>query len=370
MEINEESCKIEIENEVDHVFLDIFKTEFVKKSKLESKNDTYDCLEFTDNPVKTQIGQDDDKMQYKCDYIDQKMEVNEDSCKIEIENNEVGDVFLDIFKTEFVKEPAGEVKNDTYDCSEFTDRPAKPQIGQDEDTVMPFEEMQLNKKKHRLFKTTPSSLEAVMRTPFSKPYPTTTPAYHDMKRKEFVEDNNYFEDLDIYPNSSLVDADMDISDDKIRYNEEPINEIPYNGFFTYLQMTQKNLLKLTARESKMSVLKHLRNTLLSNLYYQITKLWKPQTDRQARGYKDDHEMEFPSNEGALMTISFLTFAVFLIKLVIKLVQALKTKYMMSTTTTTTAAPTLILLNRKKREESFNEEAARILTYIETFPNFN
>ncbi|XP_028134990.1 uncharacterized protein LOC114329912 isoform X3 [Diabrotica virgifera virgifera] len=233
-----------------------------------------------------------------------------------------------------------------------------------------------NHSQHKLYKTTtPSSMEAVMRTPFSKSYPTTTPAYHEMKRKEFVEDNNYFEGLDIYPNSSFIDADIDVSDDKIRYNEEPINEIPYNGFFTFLQMTQKNLLKLTARESKMSVLKHLRNTLLSNLYYQITKLWKPrnnrpQTDRQARGYKDDHEMEFPSNEGALMTISFLTFAVFLIKLVIKLVQALKTKYMMSTTTTTTVAPTLILLNRKKREESFNEETARILTYIDTFPDFN
>lgn len=50
----------------------------------------------------------------------------------------------------------------------------------------------------------------------------------------------------------------------------------------------------------------------------ISKLWKREQDdkNEARGYKDEHEMDFPSNEGALMTIGFLTFAVFLIKLVI------------------------------------------------------
>lgn len=41
--------------------------------------------------------------------------------------------------------------------------------------------------------------------------------------------------------------------------------------------------------------------------------------RSKRGLMDGHHsggMEFPSSEGALMTISFLTFAVFLIKLVL------------------------------------------------------
>lgn len=49
----------------------------------------------------------------------------------------------------------------------------------------------------------------------------------------------------------------------------------------------------------------------------MTNLWGPSDqNRQARGYKDEHHMDFPSNEGALMTIGFLTFAVFLIKLVL------------------------------------------------------
>lgn len=48
----------------------------------------------------------------------------------------------------------------------------------------------------------------------------------------------------------------------------------------------------------------------------ITNLWTQSDETVARGYEDDGSMDFPSNEGALMTIGFLTFAVFLIKLVI------------------------------------------------------
>lgn len=47
-------------------------------------------------------------------------------------------------------------------------------------------------------------------------------------------------------------------------------------------------------------------------------LWlTPHKAGEAREYKEEHyHMDFPSNEGALMTIGFLTFAVFLIKLVL------------------------------------------------------
>lgn len=47
-------------------------------------------------------------------------------------------------------------------------------------------------------------------------------------------------------------------------------------------------------------------------------LWqKPHKAGETREYKEEHyHMDFPSNEGALMTIGFLTFAVFLIKLVL------------------------------------------------------
>lgn len=47
-------------------------------------------------------------------------------------------------------------------------------------------------------------------------------------------------------------------------------------------------------------------------------LWQPSNKNvETREYKEEHHhMDFPSNEGALMTIGFLTFAVFLIKLVL------------------------------------------------------
>lgn len=48
-------------------------------------------------------------------------------------------------------------------------------------------------------------------------------------------------------------------------------------------------------------------------------LWPTKTERQKRGIWDGHGstgMDFPSSEAALMTIAFLTFAVFLIKLVL------------------------------------------------------
>lgn len=49
----------------------------------------------------------------------------------------------------------------------------------------------------------------------------------------------------------------------------------------------------------------------------MTMLWdNPKGATEARGHDDHHEMDFPSNEGALMTIGFLTFGVFLIKLVL------------------------------------------------------
>lgn len=86
---------------------------------------------------------------------------------------------------------------------------------------------------------------------------------------------------------------------------------------------------------------------------------------EARGY-EQHEMEFPSNEGALMTIGFLTFAVFLIKLVLvsyaqkkvgifqyviyfqKLIHALKEKHNALSMTTMGGTTMTTIIGRKRR----------------------
>lgn len=63
-----------------------------------------------------------------------------------------------------------------------------------------------------------------------------------------------------------------------------------------------------------------RTTLIGIIILEglVRNIWKPKMSSEARGYHDDDDthMDFPSNEGALMTIGFLTFGVFLIKLVI------------------------------------------------------
>lgn len=80
----------------------------------------------------------------------------------------------------------------------------------------------------------------------------------------------------------------------------------------------------------------------------------------AREYKNyHHEMDFPSNEGALMTIGFLTFAVFLIKLILKLISALKTKY----NTYYNGSDATSYLGRKRR---FVEGGNDILQLIEEY----
>ena len=116
---------------------------------------------------------------------------------------------------------------------------------------------------------------------------------------------------------------------------------------------------------------------------QMSRLFQSPTDSpiKSREYHDDsYHLDFPSNEGALMTIGFLTFAVFLIKLVLvmesciqmhrhivfnlqKLISALKNKNNGNGTMTTTVMPTAL---GRGRRDVVEEEAARILRSIEEY----
>ncbi|XP_063367702.1 uncharacterized protein LOC134656112 [Cydia amplana] len=90
--------------------------------------------------------------------------------------------------------------------------------------------------------------------------------------------------------------------------------------------------------SKLRYLEDLKDTIMVNIEDRIEYLWPDDTggsaarrrrwsrSADARG----HHVEFPSSESALMTISFLTFAVYLIKLVLQVIQTYKNKSMMVT----------------------------------------
>ncbi|KAL6267411.1 hypothetical protein P5V15_000486 [Pogonomyrmex californicus] len=121
-------------------------------------------------------------------------------------------------------------------------------------------------------------------------------------------------------------------------------------------------------EGKLYFLKTFEKTLISEIESRLTTTMAP--SRKIRGVDyyghddhDDHSLGFPSIEGALMAISFLTFAVYLIRLVMLLFRNLN----MPTTTTTAAA---IFLGRRKRSNDLDDDTARILSNINTFvPDF-
>nr|CAH7727115.1 unnamed protein product [Callosobruchus chinensis] len=148
--------------------------------------------------------------------------------------------------------------------------------------------------------------------------------------------------------------------------------IGMNSFMDFVRSAQKTLLqyKMNTYRSKMSVLKHLRDVLTININEKIANFKLSNGNNQARTYKEEeHPMDHSSNEGALMTIGFLTFSVFLIKLVIKLVHLLKYKhqyYGMNTVTTTTPA-TVVFLRRNGRMED-EHDITRILEYTEHLKN--
>ncbi|KAK5649635.1 hypothetical protein RI129_000664 [Pyrocoelia pectoralis] len=135
------------------------------------------------------------------------------------------------------------------------------------------------------------------------------------------------------------------------------DEYSYTSFIPYLSRVQYDLMKNAHKnkKSKWNVLQNLRDHLLIEIEKRISHLWtrKP-IGRGARDFKDDSNVDFPSNESALITIGFLTFAVFLIKLVMHLIQAVGT------------TPITTVTTGRKRRDVNDEEILKILQHVEQF----
>ncbi|EZA47623.1 hypothetical protein DMN91_012221 [Ooceraea biroi] len=116
-------------------------------------------------------------------------------------------------------------------------------------------------------------------------------------------------------------------------------------------------------EGKLHFLKMFEKTLMTEIESRLARTMTP--DRKTRGadyygHDDhDHSVGFPSIEGALMAISFLTFAVYLVRLVMLLF-----RNMNNPMPTTTAAT--VFLGKRKRSADLNDDAARILSNINNF----
>ncbi|KAH8418041.1 hypothetical protein KR222_010925, partial [Zaprionus bogoriensis] len=91
------------------------------------------------------------------------------------------------------------------------------------------------------------------------------------------------------------------------------------GFLKFLKQMQGTWIKKSALsiENKIKLLKNLRDNLMKVIEEQFSVLWQPteRHRRRRRGLLEESNLDFPP-EAALMSINFLTFAVFLIKLVL------------------------------------------------------
>ncbi|XP_014470908.1 PREDICTED: uncharacterized protein LOC106742469 isoform X1 [Dinoponera quadriceps] len=119
-------------------------------------------------------------------------------------------------------------------------------------------------------------------------------------------------------------------------------------------------------EGKIHFLKTFEKTLMSEIESRLATAMAPRRRTRGahyHGHYDDHEdhsVGFPSIEGALMAISFLTFAVYLVRLVMLLFRNITNPM------TTTTAATLLLGRRKRFTADFDDDTARILGNLNSF----
>ncbi|XP_047002213.1 uncharacterized protein LOC124619700 [Schistocerca americana] len=132
-------------------------------------------------------------------------------------------------------------------------------------------------------------------------------------------------------------------------NSSDIWNIPTEVF----QSVQRSLLLGVSQQAKKKIvfLQGLQNTMLSHIENMLGQQWS--VKRQARFEKG---MAFPSMEGTLMSISFLIFAVFLVKLVQQLIQSLQGGSVPST-------PTMLVAGRRRRSLTSSLEVMQVLHFI-------
>ncbi|XP_015432673.1 PREDICTED: uncharacterized protein LOC107188823 [Dufourea novaeangliae] len=155
-----------------------------------------------------------------------------------------------------------------------------------------------------------------------------------------------------YYNDSVISNNMDI----LKY-------LPVN-VFKNVHRTLKS--QPTSTEGKLLFLKTFEKTLITEIERRFAQSITVSREKRGADHYDhsydshEHATGFPSIEGALMAISFLTFAVYLVRLVMLLFRN------MNNSTATTTGATLLLGRRKKSINGFDEDTARILNGMEKF----
>lgn len=161
--------------------------------------------------------------------------------------------------------------------------------------------------------------------------------------------------------------------------------LSFASFIKFIKTVQESLAIKTAKTitEKINLLMEFRDSLMKAINRQIKRLWKMQpkvtATSTARGNKrfkrtlgdglmdKGGAMDFPSSEGALLSICFLTFAVFLIKLVLQVIHTIKMKKAMwaAQMMTNDAANVVIKRHRSGRDvDDKYRNLAKVLDSIE------
>ncbi|XP_035727123.1 uncharacterized protein LOC118443778 [Vespa mandarinia] len=173
------------------------------------------------------------------------------------------------------------------------------------------------------------------------------------------------------PDTKMYDTKEAILKQQLPLSNKNLNETlkeDKNTFLMYLpteilKNVHKNLKSQPSSiKGKLQFLKSFEKILSLEIESRLIRFINPNRIKRGSDHYDhddyeDHGLGFPSLEGALMAISFLTFAVYLVRLVMLLFRNNGTQG---------TIPTVLVGKKKRSLEEFNEETARILRNVDNF----
>lgn len=163
--------------------------------------------------------------------------------------------------------------------------------------------------------------------------------------------------------------------------------LSFSSFIKFIKTIQESLAIKTAKTitEKIKMLMEFRDSLMMAINRQIKRLWRMQpkvtdttkarsNNRIKRTLGGDGlvdkggAMDFPSAEGALLSICFLTFAVFLIKLVLQVIHTIKMKKAMWAAQMMTNNAENVVIKRHRSGRDVDEKYRNLAKILDSIEN--